>query len=199
MRFVRRGCWCLPDLSKRRLAHRPEMWMAIPFQSSPIPRSVFQPLVSLPATRPTAARHQRDQRAMVPLELVTRRDRARGRARSSSGPSLAPENTSEGTGDLSDACLHGADRAGSSVPPLPAPLAVRYRTASTNAVNQSPRRSESLPSPRAPSEFHQLRSRYSTPLANSCPVSPLTITRVACAPVMILRLGRRSGSPSRKA
>ena len=42
-------------------------------------------------------------------------------------------------------------------------------------------------------------ARYSTPLALILPASPPNITRVACAPVMIVRFGRRSASPSRKA
>ena len=111
----------------------------------------------------------------------------------------ARERTAAPPGDLSGACRREADPAGSQRRRLPVPAADRCRTATANAASRSRRHLKSPPCGHAQSAVSPAAVRYSTPLAVSCPASSANTTLVACAPVMIVRLARCSGSPSRKA
>ena len=157
------------------------------------------PLASVPAARPAdrvVGRIGRQRPGRPAQRLGPHRER---RSRSSRRQPRAPERTAAPAGDPSGACRRGAiEQAGHAggfeFPPRP-----------DAGQQQQVRRAD-----RAGAQDHFLAGVRRLRLArlrcdtrrlwrSVVPPAPSRSTRVACAPVMIVRFGRRSASPSRNA
>ena len=198
-RSARRGCVDRQGRSRTTRTRRTGRRKPGHIQSLPTRRGAALLPALEPEDRPTSSRRRPDLRAADLRDGEAPTAPSREPLPASRHRLPAPRRTTAPGCGPSNACRHAANRRRTKCQRFRVRDAGRYRTAAASEANRQHPHSRSLPCSRWRRQISPFALRYSMPFASICPAESSSSTRVTCAPVMIVRFGRRSASPSRKA